>query len=302
MRTDVAFESGGLVCRGWFYPAHGASKPAPAIVMSHGFTAVKEQYLDRFAQRFAAEGFAVLVFDYRHLGASDGTPRGKINPRLQHDDIRAALTWIGKRPDVDKARLALWGKSFSGGHALFVGALDPRVRVIVALVPALDIPRALIALFGREGFDDLLRSLVADHDARNAGAESAVIPVVGPPGEVSFLGTPDAYKWFSETGKTIASRWLNQISLESIARCAEYVPDSLIHLISPKPLLIQASTADSLIPIELTKSVFARAAEPKRLELYDCGHFDPYANEPWHAQVLKGQVAWFKEHLLRTDA
>src|SRR5712675_782523 len=117
MRTDVSFESGGISCRGWFYRPHNGSQQAPAIVMSHGITAVKEQYLDRFAQRFATEGFAVLVFDYRHLGASDGTPRGKINPRLQHDDLRAALTWIGKQPDIDPTRLALWGSSFSGAHA-----------------------------------------------------------------------------------------------------------------------------------------------------------------------------------------
>jgi fermentation-respiration switch protein FrsA (DUF1100 family) len=297
MRSDIAFESSGLVCRGWFYPAQKVSGPAPAIVMSHGITAVKEQYLDRYAERFAAEGFAVVVFDYRFLGASDGTQRGKINPRLQHDDLRAALTWAGKQPGVDASRLALWGSSFSGGHALFVGALDPRVRVVVAQVPALDIPRSLIGLIGREGFDGLLKMLVDDEAARNAGAESAVIPVVGPPGEPAFLSRPDAYEWFTQTGKTIAPRWLNQISLESIARCAEYVPDSLVHLISPKPLLIQAAKADSLIPLEVTKAAFAQAGEPKRLELFDCGHFDPYANEPWHSQFLKGQVAWLKEHL-----
>ena len=97
MRNDITFTSGGATCRGWFYRAQNQSDRAPAIVMSHGITAVKEQHLDRFAERFAADGFAVLVFDYRHLGASDGTPRGLINPRAQHDDLRAALTWIGRQ-------------------------------------------------------------------------------------------------------------------------------------------------------------------------------------------------------------
>ena len=223
MRADVSFESGGISCRGWFYCPGNISHPAPAIVMSHGITAVKEQYLDDFAQRFAAEGFAVLVFDYRHLGASDGTPRGKIDPSLQQDDVRAALTWVAKQPGVDPARLALWGSSFSGGHALFVGALDPRVRVIVAQVPALDIPRSLIGLLGRDGFNGLLGSLSDDFTARTAGAAGAVIPVVAPPGEMAFLGTPDAFKWFTESAKAVAPQWLNQISLESIAL-------SLIHI------------------------------------------------------------------------
>jgi fermentation-respiration switch protein FrsA (DUF1100 family) len=297
MRTDISFESAGTLCRGWFYPARGVKDAAPGIVMSHGITAVKEQYLDRYAEHFAAEGFAVLVFDFRHLGASDGTPRGRVNPRLQQDDIRAALTWISKHPQVNPRRLALWGTSFSGAHAIFLGALDPRVRVVVTQVPAVDIPRSLTSLISRDGFSGLLNLLVEDHAARNAGAEGAAIPVVAPAGENCFLPRADAYDWFTQTGKTIAPRWLNQISLESIARCTEYVPDSVIHLISPKPLLIQAAKGDSLVPIELTKAAFELAGEPKRLEVYDCGHFDPYAVEPWHGQFVKGQIAWLKEHL-----
>ena len=297
MRTDISFESAGTVCRGWFYPGQDATGPAPAIIMSHGITAVREQYLDRYAQRFAAEGYAVLVFDYRHLGSSDGMPRGRVNPRLQQDDIRSALSWVGKHPQVDPKRLALWGTSFSGAHAIVVGALDPRVRVVVTQVPAIDIPRSLMALIGRDGFAGLLQLLADDHAARNSGAEGAAIPVVAPTGETSFLPRSDAFDWFTQTGKTIAPRWLNQISLESIARCAEYVPDSLIHLVAPKPLLIQAATGDSLIPLELTKGAFAQAGEPKRLEVYNCGHFDPYAVEPWHSQFVAGQLAWLKEHL-----
>jgi pimeloyl-ACP methyl ester carboxylesterase len=150
---------------------------------------------------------------------------------------------------------------------------------------------------GSDGFNGLLRTLAEDHATRNASGEGAIIPMVAPPGEVSFLPTPDAYDWFTQTAKSVAPRWRNQISLESIARCAEYVPDSLIRLVAPKPLLIQAAKKDSLIPLELTQKAFAAAGEPKRLEIYDCGHFDPYANEPWHSQFVKGQIAWLNEHL-----
>ena len=90
MRNDLSFASGGLTCRGWFYAGSGKG-PRPLIVMSHGVTAVKEQHLARFAERFATEGFAVIVFDYRYLGSSDGEPRGRVIPHLQHEDLRAAL-------------------------------------------------------------------------------------------------------------------------------------------------------------------------------------------------------------------
>ncbi len=296
MRTDISFNSAGLTCRGWLYRPDNAPGSCPVIVMSHGITAVKEQYLDSYARRFAGEGFAVLVFDYRFLGSSEGTPRGQVIPQLQHEDIRAALSFVSGVRGIDAERIGLWGTSFSGGHALFMGALDPRVKVVVAQVPALNIPHALIALITREVFNGLLHTLADDQAVRNAGGEGASLPVVGPPGQPAFLATSDAYEWFTSSAK-MAPNWLNSISLESVARGAEYVPDAFIELISPKPLLMQVATKDSLIPAALARQAFHRAGEPKKLELYECGHFDPYANEPWHGQFLESQVRWFKEHL-----
>ena len=264
--------------------------------MSHGVTAVKEQQLASYAERFAGEGFSVLVFDYRFLGASAGEPRGQVIPQLQHDDIRAALAFVATLPEVDRSRIALWGTSFSGAHAIFVGALDPRVKAVVVQVPALNLPHALISLITRPTFGDLLGALADDHAARNAGAEGGWLPVVGKPGEPAFLAAADAYDWFTTTAKSAPS-WLNRISLESIARTVEYYPDAFIELIAPRPLLMQVATKDSLIPVNLARQAFHRAGEPKTLELYECGHFDPYANEPWHSQFLAGQVRWLKEHL-----
>lgn len=297
MRSDVSFVSGGSRCRGWFYQAPGSGKAAaPVIVMSHGVTAVKEQHLAPYAERFQREGWNVLVFDYRFLGSSEGEPRGQVIPHLQHEDIRAALSFVSAQPGVDPSHIALWGSSFSGGHALFVGALDPRVKVVAVQVPALNIPHALIALISRPVFNGLLQMMADDQAVRNAGGKGATLPVVNEPGQPAFLAAADAYQWFTEAAK-IAPTWRNEISLESIARAAEYVPDAFIELIAPKPLLMQVATNDSLIPVNLARQAFHRAGEPKRLEVFGCGHFDPYANEPWHGQFVEGQVRWFKEHL-----
>ena len=295
MRSDVTFTSGGLTCRGWFYQAEGEG-PRPVIVMSHGVTAVKEQLLAPYAERFQREGFSALVFDYRYLGSSDGEPKGHAIPHLQQEDMRAALTYVAGRDDVDPARIALWGTSFSGGHALFVGALDPRVKVVAVQVPALNLPHSLIALITRPVFDGLCKMLADDQAARNTGAEGGWLPVVNEPGQPAFLAASDAYDWFTTTAKT-APNWVNRISLQSIARAAEYVPDAFIELIAPRPLLMQVATQDSLIPANLARQAFHRAGDPKRLEIYDCGHFDPYNVAPWHEQFLEGQVRWFREHL-----
>ncbi|ADX84537.1 hydrolase [Sulfolobus islandicus REY15A] len=48
--------------------------------MAHGFSAVKEMYLDSFAEVFAKAGFVVLVYDNRNFGESEGEPRQEIDP------------------------------------------------------------------------------------------------------------------------------------------------------------------------------------------------------------------------------
>jgi X-Pro dipeptidyl-peptidase (S15 family) len=105
---------------------------------------VKEQGLDGFAQRFVAAGMVVLAFDHRHLGASDGDERGRIVFQKQHNDIRAALGWLARQPGIDGERIGLWGSSYSGAHVIFLGAFDPRVKVVVSQVPGLDVFSHLI--------------------------------------------------------------------------------------------------------------------------------------------------------------
>ena len=82
MRQDVTFVSEGLKCAGWLYLPDDlkSGEKRPAIVMAHGFSAVKEMYLDSFAEVFVAVGFVTLVFDYRYQGASEGESRDRIIP------------------------------------------------------------------------------------------------------------------------------------------------------------------------------------------------------------------------------
>ena len=73
--------------------------------MAHGFSAVKEMYLDRFADAFAAAGLGALVFDNRNFGASDGEPRQEIDPWQQVRDYRDAITFAESLPESDAARI-----------------------------------------------------------------------------------------------------------------------------------------------------------------------------------------------------
>jgi len=295
MRRDIAFTSSGSTCRGWLFEPTGDAK-APAIVMTHGFAAVKEQGLAEFAEAFAAAGFAVLVFDYRHLGASDGTERGRIIAQEQHDDLRAALSFLSTQPGIDSNRIGMWGASFSGGHVLFLGALDPRVKAVVAHVPALDNAHSLVAVGGRDRLSSLLVRLADEHALRNRGGQSVRIPIVATDGQPCVFPTPDSYAWFMGT-RSNAANWVDTTTAESIARMLEYQPVGFIDLISPKPLLIVAGTADALIPIEQVRAAFARAGEPKKLVEFEGGHYDLFPGGRFHELAVSEAIGWFRTAL-----
>ena len=135
MRTDVEFSTEDRVMlRGWHYRPDRGRGPWPTIVMAHGFSAVKEMYLDRFAV-FAAAGLAALVFDNRNFGASDGEPRQEIDPWRQIADYRDAISYALTRPETDGRRVGVWGSSYSGAHVLVLGATDRRIRCVASQVP-----------------------------------------------------------------------------------------------------------------------------------------------------------------------
>src|SRR5215467_7469215 len=134
-RRDVEFNAEGVTLRGWFYAAGTGGSPGPAVVMAHGFSAVKEMYLDAFAEVFAAAGLNALVYDNRNFGASDGEPRQEIDPWAQVRDYRHAITYASTLPEVDGNRIGIWGSSYSGAHVLVVGAIDRRVKAVVSQVP-----------------------------------------------------------------------------------------------------------------------------------------------------------------------
>src|SRR6266480_7212180 len=95
MRQDIEFNAEGTTLRGWLFTPDAGHRPFPTIVMAHGFSAVKEMFLDSFAEVFANAGLAALVFDNRNFGASDGEPRQEIDPWAQVRDYRHAITYAG---------------------------------------------------------------------------------------------------------------------------------------------------------------------------------------------------------------
>jgi fermentation-respiration switch protein FrsA (DUF1100 family) len=298
-RRDIEFDAEGVILRGWFYPAAGDAVSAPIVVLAHGFSAVKEMYLDEYAEVFAAAGLNAFVFDNRNFGASDGTPRQEIDPWAQVRDYRHAITFAGSLPEVDADRIGIWGSSYSGGHVLVVAAIDRRVKAVVSQVPMVsghDNLRALVRADFIAGFRALFDE---DRVARFHGKSPATVPVVAEdPLAPSALPTADSWQWFTETAASRAPSWRNEVTLRSVEMFAEYEPVTYLPYISPTPLLMLPAAGDHLTPFDLAVAAFDQAHEPKRLTILPGGHFDAYVKGAAVSQAAARD--WFVEHLKRS--
>jgi fermentation-respiration switch protein FrsA (DUF1100 family) len=299
-RQDIKFKSQGLNLAAWLYTPSDAKagEKRPAIVMAHGFSAVKEMYLDKFAEQFAGAGFIVLVFDYRYFGDSEGEPRSQLFPEQQLEDYKNAITWISMQPNVNADRIGIWGSSYSGGHVLYLGAYDRRVKAVVAQVPLVNAMENFRRLVRADHFPGLVAWLAQDRMERYKTGKVNYLPVVGPQGQPSALPTQDSYDWFTKTGQTRAPNWKNQVTVESIEKALEYNPAAGIELISPTPLLIVVAENDTLTPTDLAIAAYERARQPKKLVIIPGAHFDAYT-EPGFSYSAPPAVDWFKQNLMK---
>lgn len=300
MRRDIEFKTDdGTTLRGWHYTPDSGTAKHPTIVMAHGFSAVKEMYLDKFAEHFAEEGLASLVFDNRNFGASDGKVRQEIDPWQQVRDYRDAITFAETLASTDVDRIGVWGSSYSGAHVIVVGALDRRVRCVSSQVPLISghaNARRLVRADFIAGFQS---AMAADRRARYRGEAPTMVPVVAEnPLDASALPTPDSWKWFTDTHKLRAPSWRNEVTLRSVEMFMDYEPGVYLPFVSPTPLQIVVALGDHLTVADEALAGFERALHPKRLVVLKGGHFDAYVGGFKEASTAAS--SWFNKHLRST--
>src|SRR5437870_126710 len=189
-RHDVAFSAGEDTCAGWLYLPEGVSRP-PVAILGHGLGGTREMRLDGYAERFAQAGIAALAFTYRHFGDSGGQPRQLQSINRQLADWDAAIAWVKNRRDVDSTRIAVWGSSFGGGHAITVASRHPELRAAVAQCPFTDGLASALALGPTESLK-ILPVVARDLAAKVRGGDPAMIPLAAAPGSPALMNAPDA--------------------------------------------------------------------------------------------------------------
>lgn len=282
-RSDVEFTSNGATLRGWLYPGLGEG-PRPAVVMAHGLSAVKEMFLDDYAEQFAKAGLTTLVYDHFGFGASDGEPRQSPSSEIQMQGYRDAIAWVADQDGVDPSRIGLWGSSFSGGMVVTLASEDLPIGCVVAQVPNLDAsenktPAGAVAVI---------------MEALESGDQTATVKAVTPePDGDGIMFADGAHDWFTSAAADRAPNWRNELLIAGLVSSGGHTPVSdlpnarvpLLLLVAPDDVLTPPGNAiDSVEPSEM---VVVREIPG--------GHFDAYEKD---IEISAGAaVSWFREHL-----
>ncbi|MCK5256575.1 MAG: alpha/beta fold hydrolase [Deltaproteobacteria bacterium] len=272
----VEFQSEDAILRGRLYSCADVSEKLPVVIMAHGFSAtINGMVADKYAEAFCKAGFAVLLYDHRNFGISGGKPRQEINKWVQARGYRDAINFVMTLPEIDALKIAVWGTSLSAAEAFAVGAMDSRVKAIIAQVPGFadqlppeDLDGASFSSI-RETF------LNGDLDAIPEETTEP-LPVVSfdQKGTPSALLVLTAFRWFIEYGGRYGTGWENSVSIVSkdtpvpleVAFCAPQIKAPLLMVVAHNDEMEGASS-------DIARKVFDMAPQPKELIEVDGGHF-----------------------------
>src|SRR6202051_674715 len=215
-------------------------RPSP-----HDYAGTRYHGLEPLAEAFAAAGFVVLLHDHRNFGQSGGQPRNDIDPWRQIADWRRAISYLEARPEVDSARIGIWGTSYAGGHAIVLGATDRRVRCVVAQVPTISGYEQGLRRVSPDALPALEQAFAEDERARLRGEPPRRQAVVsGDPSVPAAYRSQDAIDFYLQP--IPAGLWKNEVTLRSTLAARMYEPGAWVSRVSPTPLLMVVASNDKV--------------------------------------------------------
>lgn len=277
-----------------YLPSRG--EDPPVVVMAHGFAGEKSWRLPAFAREFASRGVAALVFDYRGFGDSEGDPRQVVSAAKQTEDWLAAVDAARADSRVGD-RVALWGWSLSGGHAVRTAARRD-VDAVVAQAPFVDglatawhLVRAGGLFYLRNAVRHGLRDL-----ARAATFRSPhYVPVAADPDEFAVLNRPGALAGFRDLVPD-DEQFPNRCGARILLTVGRYRPVADADAVDAPTLVVEAER-DRIVSGSSVSRLVGRLDDVERVR-YDVGHFDLFAGDAFE-RVADREAAFLERHLLQ---
>jgi len=235
----------------------------PVIVFCHGFMGHKlgarhgGRLFVKAGRTLAREGFAVLRFDFRGSGDSDGEFED-MTPSAEISDLKATLKFLGTVKQIDKKRIGVVGLSLGGIVAICTAAGDHRIRAVASWSGVAFLEDVFrVNIIGEENYHKLMKSGFYD---------------------IVRDGQPVGYR----IDKKFFMDLKNHNPVEAIAK------------ISPRPVLIVHGTKDVIVPAENAEALYKSARKPKKLRwIKEADHV--FMERDKTTEVIAVTTKWFKE-------
>ncbi len=285
---DVQFNSNGMKCSAYLYrPA--TEDTTPMIVMAHGLGGTRRMRLTAFAERFVAEGYACLVFDYRYFGDSEGQPRQLLDIKSQLEDWKVAIAYARSLPNVDRNKIILWGSSFSGGHVLATAAQDANICAVISQCPFTDGLSSSLAMSPITSAK-LTALAVRDRIGAALNKKPLMVKLAGLEHETALMTAPDAYSGIMSIIKD-EPNYKNYVAARFALDIIRYYPGRKTPKIKA-PVLFCICETDTVAPAKVTLR-HAKRTPHKEIKTYSYGHFDIYTGQAFE-HVVKDQIDFLK--------
>ncbi|MCT2593560.1 alpha/beta hydrolase [Streptomyces sp. N2-109] len=246
----------------------GAAAPYPVVIPASGYQGLKVIHPERFARALTARGYAVIAFDYRGFGLSEGE-RGRLVPQEWAEDLRAAVDRAGATGGIDAGRIGLLGWGMGGGVVIAEAAEDQRVRAVAAVNCISDGARSTRNMHDEASWNSLLERVTEDRGRRAALGRSEIVS----PWDIVRLDRDDRTDGYVGEELYKAPGFGSGVSLESADMLLRFSPQSIVHRIAPRPLLVVHGAENELHRPEEAQWLYEQAGEPKRLHLIEgAGH------------------------------
>lgn len=299
---DVEFLSRGVTCRGFLLTPEKREPLLPAIVMAGGWCYVKEVVMPKYARFLVDAGFAVLLFDYRGFGDSEGEPRQHIAPLEQQEDYRSAISFLETLPMIDIHRIGIWGISYSGGHVMIVGATDARVKCIVAIVPVVDGYESMRRDHGELRFAELNELITEDRRKRQANPSARgymAMSTLRPSEELAAWPYPEVYEIFTDIQRTEAPKHIHENTIESVELLLQHTVFPFTRRIINTPTMVIVAEGDNITSWDL--EIAAYNSIPTHLKelvvLPHTSHMSLYNKQERLELAGSAGARWFAAHL-----
>jgi len=276
MDTPITFVSDGLTLAGDLHIPDGRrdGERLPAFIVLHGFIGSKDKsHAELMARLLEGFGYAVLRFDFRGCGRSEGR-RGYVLCHDQVADAKNALNWLAERPEVDPKRIAVIGHSFGAAVACYAGAVDQRFAAVVSSCGWGHGERKFRGQHPGEAWQKFIGMLEANRAHKEKTGEALTVPRF------------DVVPMQEHLRKNLSPNALMEVSADTAQSMFDFKAEEVVHWISPRPVLFLHGADDTVTPTEQSIRLWEKAGQPKDLVLITGTDHFPLAGDNTRTKAL----------------